>query len=232
MRRCCRAGGRAELIKRLDNAESGSQLREIVAEALAAKSNGDDVRIARYSPRREWVGRSLLDIARSEKRQPIDVAYDIFRGGGAQIVNFSMSEDDVRHVMTIDWVATASDGRAYLPGADRPHPRSYGTFPRKIGHYSLAESVLPLERAIRSATGLPAEILGLTDRGLLKSGHFADIAVFDPKTFRDAATFDDPHQYSVGARYVFVNGTVAISRGTVTGALAGKSLRHKAAADR
>ena len=86
--------------------------------------------------------------------------------------------------------------------------------------------MIPLEHAIRSASGLPAEILGLTDRGLLKTGQFADITVFDPETFRDAATFDDPHQYSTGVRYVFVNGTAAIHRGHITGALAGKALRH------
>jgi N-acyl-D-amino-acid deacylase len=221
-----RSGGRADLIKRLEDAESGPELRKIVASALALKSDGNDVRIARYSPRREWVGRSLLDIARAAQREPIDVAYDIFRGGGAQIVNFGMSEEDVRYLMTIDWVATASDGRAYLPGADRPHPRSYGTFPRRIGQYAIIDSVIPLEHAIRSASGLPAEILGLTDRGLLKTGQFADITVFDPETFRDAATFDDPHQYSTGVRYVFVNGTAAIHRGQITGALAGKALRH------
>ena len=75
-----------------------------------------------------------------------------------------------------------------------PHPRSYGTFPRKIGRYAIEEQVIPLEQAIRSASGLPADILRLTDRGYLKAGSFADVAVFDPKTFRDTATYDQPHQ--------------------------------------
>ena len=83
--------------------------------------------------------------------------------------------------MQVPWVATASDGRAYLPGADRPHPRNYGTFPRKIGYYAIQEKVLPLESAIRSATSLPAQILGLADRGTLKRGNVSDIVVFDPK---------------------------------------------------
>ncbi len=129
--------------------------------------------------------------------------------------------------MQIAWVATASDGGAKIPGPDRPHPRSYGTFSRKIGHYSLREKVLPVEQAIRSGSGLPAEILGLKDRGYLKNGMFADILVFDPQEFIDTATFDNPHQYSLGAKYVFVNGQPAVFNGHPTGALAGKALKHK-----
>lgn len=222
-----RAGGRKELIKRFEDSETGPKIRDLVARAIEKKSNGDAVRIARYSPRRDWVGLSLLQIAEKEKREAIDIAYEVFRGGGAQIVNFSMNEDDVRHIMAIDWVATASDGRAYLPGADKPHPRNYGTFPRKLGYYSVNEGVLPLERAIRSATSLPAEILGLKDRGLLRTGLAADVVVFDRKEIRDAATFNEPHQYSVGIRHVFVNGKPALVEGKATGALAGTALRHK-----
>ncbi len=128
--------------------------------------------------------------------------------------------------MQVPWVATASDGRSYLPGADRPHPRNYGTFPRKIGYYAVEEKVLPLEAAVRSATSLPAKILGLSDRGVIETGKAADIVVFDPKTIRDAATFDNPHQYSKGIRYVYVNGQPAVYKGTPTGARAGKALIH------
>ncbi len=146
--------------------------------------------------------------------------------GGAAIVNFSMSEEDVRFAMALPWVATASDGRGYLPGADKPHPRSYGTFSRKIGYYGIAEAVLPLEQAIHSSSGLPAKILGLADRGTLVEGNWADVVVFDPAEFRDRATFDDPHQYSTGMRYVLVNGVPTVWQGQTTGALAGKVLRH------
>ena len=139
---------------------------------------------------------SLTEIATAEKREPVEVVLEITRNGGAACVSFGMNEDDVRHVMQLPWVATASDGRAYLPNADRPHPRSYGTFSRKIGHYALAENVLPLAQAIRSSSGLPADILQLKDRGYLKPGLAADVCVFDPKAFRDAATFPEPHRYS------------------------------------
>jgi N-acyl-D-aspartate/D-glutamate deacylase len=225
-----RAGGREELIKRFEDAELGPRIRGLVERSLEDKNGGESIRIARYSPKPDWAGQSLRAIAEAEKKDAIEVAYEIFRGGGAQIVNFSMSEEDVRHVMAVDWVATASDGGAYLPGADRPHPRNYGTFPRKLRYYSLDEKVIPLGKAIRSATSLPAEILGMKDRGRLQVGQFADVVVFDPKRIRDEATFANPHQYSTGIRFVFVNGTPAIAEGIPTGTLAGRPLRHQSTA--
>ena len=128
--------------------------------------------------------------------------------------------------MQIPWVATASDGRSHVPAAERPHPRSYGTFPRKVAYYAIREKVLPLGQAIGSATGLPSDILGITDRGYLKVGFYADVMVFDPDTFIDKATFDAPHQYSQGVRYVFVNGRPSVFAGIPTGALNGRALRH------
>ncbi|MEZ6054433.1 MAG: amidohydrolase family protein, partial [Planctomycetaceae bacterium] len=179
-----------------------------------------------YAPKPEWVGRNLHEIAEAEQLTPTDLCLQILREGEAQIVNFCMCEEDVRFGMQLPWVATASDGRTSLPGSDRPHPRYYGTFARKIGYYSLRENLIPLEQAIRSATGLPADIIGMTDRGYLKPGQFADVVVFDPEQFIDRATFDDPHQYATGVQFVFVNGTLAIAEGKPTGALAGRALRH------
>lgn len=220
-----RAGGTKELIKRLDSSETGPKIRQILTERIGKRDNGKAVRIARYSPNKKWVGKNLAEIAAAEGRPTPEIAEEIIRRGGASIVNFSMSEDDVRHIMAIDWVATASDGRAYLPGSDRPHPRNYGTFPRKLAYYSLQEKVIPLEAAIRSMTSLPAEILRMTDRGLIKKGLVADVTVFDPTALADTATFDNPHQYAKGIRHVFVNGTTVIHNSNATGALPGKALR-------
>jgi N-acyl-D-amino-acid deacylase len=111
------------------------------------------------------------------------------------------------------FVATASDGSAKVPNSTVPHPRSYGCFARKIGRYCLADQVVSLEHAIRSATGLPADVLRLKERGYLKAGYVADVVAFDPKTFRDVATFDQPHQYSTGVRYLFVNGVATAATG-------------------
>jgi N-acyl-D-amino-acid deacylase len=220
-----RAGGSDALIARIDHPEEGRRLREEILDSLSRADGGAAVRIARYSPHPDWIGLNLVQIAEKESRMPLDIVLEITRNGGAAIVNFSMSEDDVRYAMTLPWVATASDGRGYLPGADKPHPRSYGTFSRKIGYYAIREQAVPLGQAIYSSSGLPAEILGLTDRGMLRPNFAADVVVFDPKTFIDTATFDEPHQYSTGLRHAFINGVPTISHGIPTGALAGVVLR-------
>ncbi|MBN68477.1 MAG: N-acyl-D-amino acid deacylase [Gimesia sp.] len=221
-----RAGGNKELVARLEAPETSKKIIKQIEKNIEKREGGSAVRIARYADRPNWVGKNLQQIADQEQKSILEIVLEITRHGGASVVNFSMNEEDVRQIMKIDWVATASDGRAYLPGSDRPHPRNYGTFPRKLGYYSLQEKVIPLEKAVRSASGLPADILGLTNRGYLKEGAYADIVVFDPAKLIDQATFDNPHQYSEGIRYLFVNGTPAINGGFPTGSLAGKALRR------
>jgi N-acyl-D-aspartate/D-glutamate deacylase len=224
-----RAGGSKELIARLDKPETATRLRDLISENLRKADDGERLRIARYAPKPDWAGKSIAEIAKSIGAKPVDVVIEITRAGGAAIVNFSMSEEDVRFIMTIPWVATASDGRAYLPGGDRPHPRSYGTFSRKIGHYAIREKALGLAAAVRTASGLPADILHLPERGYLRVGHFADLTVFNPAEFGDDATFDAPHRYSRGLVYVFVNGQPAVWIGTPTGNLAGRALKREVA---
>lgn len=220
-----RSGGRKDLIARFADPTTGAEIRELLQESIVRRDNGKAVRIASYETNPDWVGLNLAEIASREQRDVEDIAEEILCNGGASVVNFSMSEDDVRYLMQIDWVATASDGGAKLPSSTRPHPRNYGTFPRKLGYYAIAEKVLPLETAIRSMTGLPASILKMNDRGLLHQGLAADIVVFDPEVIKDTATFDNPHQYALGLRYVFVNGIPALADGHLTGALAGRALR-------
>jgi N-acyl-D-amino-acid deacylase len=106
------------------------------------------------------------------------------------------------------------------------HPRSFGTFPRKIGLYAVREKVLPLETAVRSATGLPAGILGLPDRGFLRPGKFADVVIFDPREIIDGATFQKPFEPPAGIPWVIVNGAVAVRNGEPTKSLSGRALRH------
>jgi len=222
-----REGGSPGLQRRLQSPEQAEKIRNSVLEDLVRRGPESPIKIARYSKQPTWIGKSLEEIAALEKREIVEIVLEICRNGGAAAVNFGMNEEDVRFAMQLPWVATASDGRAYVPGADRPHPRSYGTFSRKIGYYSIQEQVLPLEQAIRSSTGLPADILGWTDRGYLKPDTIADVVVFDPKGIRDVATFDNPHQYSVGVKYVLVNGELAVFQGQPTGTLAGRALRRK-----
>lgn len=221
-----RSGGNDELIKRLDDPESAVRIKQEVQRDIARAADGAAVFLARYKPRPDWVGKNLKQIADEANRPALEVACEIVRHGGAAVVNFSMSEEDVRYAMQLPWVATASDGRSYLPNSDRPHPRSYGTFARKLGRYAIRDKVVSLEHAIRSATGLPADILGLKDRGYLREGWAADLVVFDPAKYIDEATFDEPHHYASGVRFVFVNGVPAVHEGVPTGALAGRALRH------
>lgn len=216
-------GGRTALIARLNDPAQRAKIRDYVERAIPDKGK---IHIAGYGARRDWVGKSLDEIATIENRAAADIALQMEENGGARVVIFNMNEDDVRLAMKLPWVATASDGSAKMPDADRPHPRSFGTFTRKLGLYAIREKALPIEQAIRSASGLPADILGLTDRGYLKPGQAADLVVFDPKTLIDRATYEEPYLYSTGMKYVYVNGKPAIFDGVPTGALAGKALRH------
>jgi N-acyl-D-aspartate/D-glutamate deacylase len=128
-------------------------------------------------------------------------------------VNFGMDENDVRYAMTMPWVATASDGSAKIDDGTRPHPRSFGTFSRKIGRYAIHDKVLPMPAAIRSASGLPADIIGMKDRGYLRKDLMADVVVFDPDAFMDHATYEKPFEKSTGVRWLLVNGKFAIDDG-------------------
>lgn len=208
-----REGTNKEYVARLDDPTTGRQIKADVEKALGGPEGGKRIQIARYAANPKWQGKTITAIAEAEKKEPIDIVLEIERNGGAQVVNFGMSEDDVRVYMKQPWVATASDGGVQSPGDTVPHPRSYGTFPRKIGFYAIEEKLIPLEHAIRTSSGLPADILKLKDRGYLKAGYFADLVVFDPKQFRDTATFDKPHQYATGVKWVLVNGHAAIADG-------------------
>jgi N-acyl-D-aspartate/D-glutamate deacylase len=224
-----REGSKSDYQARLADAEQRARIRNGVEQALEGRQGGRSIQIARYAPNPAWQGKNLEQIAELEKKPAVDLVLEIEEKGGAAIVNFGMSEDDVRLYMGRPWVATASDGSGQVPGNTVPHPRSYGCFPRKIGFYALKEKALPLEQSLRSCNGLPAEILHLPERGYLKAGYIADVVVFDPQAFIDKATYDKPHQYAAGVKYLFVNGVLAIDNEKFQGKLAGKVLRHEEA---
>src|SRR5262245_9524909 len=211
----------------LDDATQGPKLRARIERALQERDGGQTVMIASFSPQREWQGKNLAEIAKQTNQTAFDVVLDIMRRGGASIVSFGMQEDEVRLFMREPWVATASDGSTQpLDSPAQPHPRSFGTFPRKIGRYALEGKIVSLAHAIHSASGLPAEILGLKQRGYLKPEFAADIVVFDPATFRDIATYEKPLQWATGAKLVLVNGQIAVENDQPTGKLAGRAIRH------
>ena len=219
-------GGRSKLSERM---AADPSLNRLVRELVASRLHKDErIVIASSKKYPQWVGKSLSEIASSEEKVIVDVALEIQANGGASVVKFCLSEEDVRYVMGLPWVATGSDGRARLPDpALRPHPRNFGTFARKIGCYALDQKVISLAQAIRSSSGLPADILGLPDRGYLRPGAYADVVVFDPERFIDRATFDSPQEYSTGVRYLLVAGHVALADGKPSATLHGRAIRHR-----
>lgn len=218
-----REGGKEALQRRLCDLHLRQRILADVAHAVTTKGR---IQIAAFRAEPTWVGKSLDELAAAQGKSVAELAVEIQRRGGASVVHFGMQEEEIRLAMRYPWVATASDGGAKIPGLDQPHPRSFGTFPRKIGYYAIQEQTIDVASAIRSATGLPADILGWTDRGYLRAGAVADVVVFDPNTFRDHATFDTPYRYATGVRYVFVSGVPAVYDGVPTGALAGRAIRH------
>ncbi len=180
---------------------------------------------------RRYEGRRISDIAREEGKDPYDVLFDILVADHARTgaAYFSMDEADVRAAIAAPWVGVGMDFGAVAPDGPlrmrQVHPRAYGTFPRILGRYVREEHALTLEAAVRKMTGVAAERMGLEGRGILEAGNYADITVFNPATVADRATFEDPHQPSVGVRYVLVNGRFTLDDGRLTGERAGRALR-------
>jgi dihydroorotase/N-acyl-D-amino-acid deacylase len=176
-------------------------------------------------------GRTLADVARERGTDPLETLLDILAADNArtEVAVFGMSEADVALAAVQPWVSFCNDSEGTSPdgllGRDFPHPRAYGTFPRVLRKYVREERRLRLEEAIAKFTSLPASRLRLTDRGVLKSGLWADVVVFDPDTITDHATFAAPNQLSTGMQWVLVNGVPVIANGALTQALPGKVLR-------
>lgn len=212
----------------MSDPERAAALREDIAHEIRRRGGEDKLMIFDY-PDTRYVGKTLAELSAMRGQSAIDLAVALqlegYRGlrGGARIRGFSLSEVDIDAYAAKPWVATATDGGVALPG-DGPatHARFYGTFPRKLRHYALERGVLSLEDAVRSATSLPARILGLDDRGWVRAGMAADIVVFDFDRVRDTATFFEPHQYAEGIDFVLVNGEPVVEDGSPTFALPGE----------
>jgi dihydroorotase/N-acyl-D-amino-acid deacylase len=186
---------------------------------------------------KKYQGKRLTEIAEmmGGGKNPYDAAFDILIAdhGRTSAIYFSFSEDALRMVMQQPWVSVGQDAGAVSPDSlghwgERGHPRGFGTFPKILGRYVRQDSVITLEFAIRKMTSLAAQRVGLTERGLLRPGMFADITVFDPNTIIDNSTYEQPQQLATGVSYVFVNGVAVVDGGKVTDALPGRSLRGAA----
>jgi N-acyl-D-amino-acid deacylase len=176
-------------------------------------------------------GKTLAEAAKIRGTSPEDTAMDLVIADGTRVgvVYFLMSEDNVRKQLRLPWVSFGSDAESMTAGPpftlSNPHPRAYGNFARWLGKYVRDEKLVPLEEAVRRLAALPAENLGLKDRGRLAPGMLADIVIFDPNTIQDHATFEKPHQYATGVRDVFVNGVQVLKNGEHTGATPGRFVR-------
>ena len=174
-----------------------------VTREIERRGGLDNIRVFDF-PKESLVGKSIREIAIEKELSPIDVAIYLQiegyadRPGGARLRGFSLNEMDIRNFAAEEWMITASDAGVSLPELGSVHARFYGTFPRKIKKYAMDEKVISVEHAVRSMTSLPAQFMGLKDRGLLREGYKADLVLLNMKTLQDHATFVDPHQYPTG----------------------------------
>ena len=210
----------------LAGAESRAKFLAVLKENIRRRGGAASIVIASGRGATGLAGLSLDDIAKTRGTSPEQAAADIVLAGGASIVSHNMSEDDVATIMRQPWTMASSDGGLTLPAAGRPHPRNNGAFARRLAHYVRDKRVISLDEAVRSATGLPARVFGLSGRGELRDGAFADIIVFDLAKVVDRATYDSPHEIATGMDWVLVNGRVAVKDGAFTAVRAGRVLKR------
>jgi N-acyl-D-amino-acid deacylase len=224
------SGGVTALLARLADPALRPELEAEIGREMARREGAGGILVTGCTHHRELSGLSVDAIAVRWGCTPASAVIRLIREeqGNVGAIFFSMAEEDVATILTDPLVAVGSDGHALSvadDGHEPTHPRSYGTFPRVLGHYVREERLLPLETAIYKMTGLPASRLGFTDRGLVKPGYAADLVLFDPATIADTATYAEPHRYATGIIHLLVGGRFVIRDGMLTGERPGKVLR-------
>ena len=231
------SGDTAARRERMDDPGQRSRLREAIVASLVNERGGDDPLSDTVLAECSWApdlnGLSLAQVLERRSRavtlaEAGELVMELQYSGGCSVVYHAMSEDDVVRIMRHPGTMVASDGGIVVPGADSPHPRNYGAFARVLGEYVRERGVLPLHSAINKMTRLPADRIGLADRGRLAVDAVADIVAFDPEAIADRATFEDPHRYAEGVHHVFVAGQAVLLDGRMTGARPGRVLRSNA----
>lgn len=220
------AGGRGAFLERLNDEQTRLSIIGEMEENLARRGGADRIVMRHVSYDSNLEGVSLEEIASNRNKEAVETALELLTEGSPGIVSFNMHSDDVEYFMKQPWTMTASDGSYVAKGDGVPHPRNYGSFPRKIHKYVFERNVTDLSTAVRGMTSLPATVYRLNDRGLLHPRQKADIVIFDPATIRDLATFTEPHQLSEGMIYVIVNGIPVIDNAEQTGLLPGEILKR------
>jgi N-acyl-D-amino-acid deacylase len=222
------SGGDEALYQRLEDPATRKKISdELHQRGPMARTLLVGLRPAKLKP---LIGKTLTEVAAMRGKDEIETMLDLVVEARSriQVVTFTMSEENIRKEMQQPWVSFGSDASSMAAEGtfleSSTHPRAYGNFARVLGKYVREEKVITLQEAVRRLSGLPAANLGLDHRGLLKAGYFADVVVFDPKTIADKATYENPHQYAVGMKQVFVNGIQVLKDGEPTGAKAGRAL--------
>jgi len=232
-------GGYEALFKRLEDPATRQKIAEAVRTPTDEWENlyrnaGSPDRVLLVGFKTEKLkpltGKTLAEVAKMRGKDPVETIMDLMLEDRSRVdaIYFQMSEENIKQQIRKPWVSFGSDGASMAPEGvflkSSTHPRAYGNFARLLGKYVREEKVISLAEAVRRLTGLPATNLGLDRRGFLRTGMFADVVVFDPQTIADRATFENPHQYSVGVKHVFVNGGQVLKDGEHTGAKPGRAL--------
>jgi N-acyl-D-amino-acid deacylase len=228
-----REGGSEKFVLRLQDSSMHERLRQEAASKVKNLGGWQTVMIAslpKNSERQKYEGKNFAELSQNGA-DPFRLLVELIiqEEGDGSMVGFGMSEDELAGVLKYSHAMIASDGSALATNGKlrfgNPHPRNFGTFPRVLGKYAREEKLFDLAEAIRKMTLLPANALGMRDRGFIEIGNHADVVIFDSKKIIDRATWTAPHQYPEGIRFVIVNGEVVIDEGEFTGKLAGKVLR-------
>jgi N-acyl-D-aspartate/D-glutamate deacylase len=215
--RWAEAGGRAELLKRIDDLAVRPKLLAEMEVNLKRRGGADSLLLTDMRDP-QIGGKRLSEIAQARNETPLEAALEIIKKGNSGAISFNMSEKDIRRFMRNDLVLTCSDGSA-------GHPRKYGTFPRKFREYVYDQKLISLPFFVQNSSARTAEWFRIPERGMIREGFFADVVIFDEKDFADRATYEQPELLATGMQYVIVNGKLAVDNGTYTGILAGRALR-------
>jgi len=224
------SGGREETLKIMSDEDSRGKLVDDLNEIILKGRNAEYVVISRYVPDESFEGKSITEISEILGTTPADAILRIYEQSEAYVVFKSMDEKDVDTFAKHNFISVSSDGRSLsnegILSSGKPHPRSYGSNPRFIQKYVNEKKLVSIQEAVRKMTSMPAQRLGLTNRGRLTPGYAADVVIMDLPNVKEKATFENPHQYPSGLTHVIVNGEIVIQDEEFTGKTPGKMITN------
>lgn len=221
MPRWVQAGGRDSMLARMNDVNQRETMLLEMRDNLRRRGGDSTLLLTGGNiSARQYIGKTLKQVAAERGKTAVQTAYEMIKEGlDMSVASFNMNERDIERFMRDPYVMTSSDG-------SDGHPRLFATYPRKLRRYVLDKPVITMQRMVQASAGQVAQVYGLTDRGVVRVGAFADVIVFDPKTIKEEATYTEPEKLATGMRWVLVNGKVAVREGAMTGTMAGQALRR------